>query len=109
MTRADRSQADLRLAQAFALDAPPPRDPDFTLQVMARVAQRRLAFDIARGAAGAALAALFLWALWPVLAKAFDSIAVETWQAMGPAAAALVVVASILAFERVSGRFGYSQ
>ncbi|HWE46765.1 MAG TPA: hypothetical protein VG407_12130 [Caulobacteraceae bacterium] len=109
MTHPDRSPADLRLAQVFALDVPPPRDPAFTLQVMARVAQRKLAFDVARGAVATAFAALFLWALWPVLSKAFDPIAVQAWRAMGPAAAALVVVASILALERVSGRFGYAR
>ena len=109
MTHPDNSDADRRLTRAFAIDAPPPRDPSFALQVMARVARRKLAFDVARAAMVTAFGSLLLWALWPVFAKAFDPIAVETWQALGPALAALLVVASLLALERVTARFDYAR
>jgi hypothetical protein len=109
MTHPDRSESDLRLARAFALDAPPPRDPAFTLQVMAKVARRKLAFDMARAAMVTAFGALLLWALWPVIARAFDPIAVETWQALGPALAALLVVGSLLALERPFSRFDFAR
>ena len=106
MTHPDRSEADLRLARAFAADAPPPRDPAFTLQVMARVSRRRLAFDVVRAALATGFVSMILWALWPVLRSAFDPIAAETWQALGPAVAALIVVGSLLALENASMRFG---
>ncbi|HEY3812984.1 MAG TPA: hypothetical protein VGL66_07140 [Caulobacteraceae bacterium] len=105
MTHPDRSEADLRLAHAFAVDAPPPRDPGFTLQVMAKVSRRKLAFDVVRAALGTAFGTMLLWALWPVLKSAFDPIAFETWQALGPALVVLTVVGSLLALERTSTRF----
>ena len=106
MTHPDHAEADRRLARAFALDAPPPRDPAFTLQVMAQVAQRRLVFEVVRGAGIAALGALFLWALWPVLARVLEPIAPETWQTMGQALAALVAVGWLLALDNGAFRFG---
>ena len=109
MTHPDHSEADRRVARAFALDAPPPRDPAFALQVMAKVAQRKLAFDVVRAAMVTAFGSLLLWALWPVLAKAFDPIAAETWQALGPALAALLVVGSLLVLERASARFDFAR
>lgn len=106
MTHPDRSEADLRLARAFAADAPPPRDPAFTLLIMARVSRRRLAFDVVRAALATAFVSMLLWALWPALKSALDPIAVTTWQTLGPAIAALVVVGSLLALENASMRFG---
>jgi hypothetical protein len=105
MTHPDRSEADLKLARAFAMDAPPPRDPGFTLLVMAKVSRRKLAFDIVRAALMTAFGSMLLWALWPVLKSAFNPLAFETWQALGPALAALTVVGSLLALERMSTRF----
>ncbi len=109
MTHPDRSEADRRLVRAFAIDAPPPRDPSFALQVMARVARRKLAYDMVRGAIVTAVGSLILWALWPVLSKTFDPIAAETWQALGPAIGVLVVVTSLLTWEGASARFGRAQ
>jgi hypothetical protein len=52
------------------------------------------------------VAALVLWALWPVLARAIDPLAEDLWRTVAPAVAALAVVASLLALEGGGQRFG---
>ncbi len=101
MTQTD---ADHRLAQAFALDLPSARDPEFSLAIMDRMARRQCLAELASAGVLAAVAALVLWPLWPVLAKALDPVVFDAWQAVAPAAAAVTVTVTMLAFA-----FGFGQ
>jgi hypothetical protein len=101
------TQADLRLREAFAADLPPARDPAFTLAVMAKVAQRKLVFDLVSAGVMAVAAGVGLWALWPVLSQAMP-LAAGAWDAVAPGAAALAGVIAILAADALIPRFGRS-
>jgi NADH:ubiquinone oxidoreductase subunit K len=98
------TQADALLAKAFASDLPPARDPDFTLGVMARMARRQCILDLVGTGVFAAISALVLWALWPVLAKALDPVVFDVWQTVAPAAAAVTVALTVIAFVMTAGR-----
>jgi len=58
---------EIDLQALFADDLPPRHDPDFDAGVMRRIARRRLVLELAWGGLMAAVSALILWALGPVL------------------------------------------
>ncbi len=63
------------LQALFAADAPPAHDADFVTVVVRRASRQRLAFEIAWAALVAALSALVLWAVGPVLAPVVKPLA----------------------------------
>ena len=63
------------LAALFAVDAPPVHDADFVTAVVRRAGRQRLAFELAWSGLVAALSALVLWAVGPVLAPVIKPLA----------------------------------
>lgn len=93
-------EADDRLRALFAQDEPPARDPRFQAAVMEAVIRRELRADMAVLAGAAAVGALALWALWPVLHPAIVALSHE----LAPAAAALAAAAGAVLILRGSPR-----
>jgi len=62
------SDADALLADLWAVDEPPERDPAFVIAAMERIEQRRLWSKLLVLAAMTALVGLIAWAVAPVLA-----------------------------------------
>jgi hypothetical protein len=62
------TEADVRLKDLFAEDAPLARDPAFSAAVMEKIVRRRFVVDVARLSGVTALGGLVLWAVWPALA-----------------------------------------
>jgi hypothetical protein len=81
------------LEALFADDLPPYHDLAFEAGVMKRVARRRLALELAWGALVAAISALILWALGPVLVPVLKPVG-QTLLIFAP----LVAVAATAAF-----------
>ncbi len=67
--------AAVDFAALFADDAPPAYDADFLAAVVRRTGRQRLAFELAWLGLTAALSALVLWAIGPVLAPVFRPLA----------------------------------
>ncbi len=67
--------AELDLAVLFAEDAPPAHDDAFVADVVSRAGRQRLAFELAWSGLVAALSALVLWAVGPVLAPVVRPLA----------------------------------
>jgi len=63
------------LEALFAEDAPAAYDADFVDAVVRRAGRQRLAFELAWSGLVAALSALVLWAVGPVLAPVFKPLA----------------------------------
>jgi len=59
--------APIDLEVLFAADKPPAHDADFVVSVMRQAARRKMVWDLAGTGLVAALSALVLWALGPVL------------------------------------------
>ncbi len=83
------THADDRLRSLFAEDAPPPRDPAFSAEVMAALARRRFVADMISLAGVAVLGGLLLWAFWPLVGPALTIAG----PALAPLAAALTLAA----------------
>jgi len=67
--------AEIDLAALFADDGPPAHDADFITAVVRRAGRQRLAFELVWSGLVAALSALVLWAVGPVLAPVVKSLA----------------------------------
>jgi hypothetical protein len=74
MTDPDRLLADL-----WAADEPPARDPGFVLQVIERVERRRLWLELGGLVSTAFAAGLALWALAPAIDLAVRRLAPAPW------------------------------
>lgn len=61
------SEADAMLRRLLAVDAPPARDPAFSLAVMERVQRRRFWSEIAMAVPAAVAFCVILWAIAPML------------------------------------------
>jgi hypothetical protein len=83
-----------RLSRAFAFDEPPARDFGFTLEVMEKVARRRLQVSLLMTIPPVLIAAVLLWALVPVIQPLAETVAQGVWPAV-PAAILAVVLALI--------------
>jgi hypothetical protein len=83
---------DDRLAALFAADLPPARDPAFKAEVLAGLARRRFAADMAWLSAACGIGALALGAVWPVLSPAI----LDLGQSLAPAALAVAVAAFVV-------------
>jgi hypothetical protein len=67
--------AELDFAALFAVEAPPAHDAAFVADVIRRSGRQRLAFELAWSGLVAALSALVLWAVGPVLAPVVRPLA----------------------------------
>jgi hypothetical protein len=86
------------LADLFAAEAAPARDPAFTAETLRRVSRRRLVLDILAGVPWMVAAVAVLWALHPAvesIARVFypDS---ASWAPLAPAVAILLGLYFIL-------------
>lgn len=86
-------KADDRLKALFAGDEPAARDPAFSAAVMEAVMRREFRADLAVLAGGAAVGALALWALWPVVQPLVVGLARD----LAPTAALLALAAGAVA------------
>jgi hypothetical protein len=84
------TEADDRLAALFAADLPPARDAQFSTEVLAAVARRRLRHDLLALAGVSFVAASVLAMVWPILWPAVSASAAP----LGPSA---LVVVGVLA------------
>ncbi len=91
---------DLRLKAIFAADAPPARDPDFTLALIHRVGRGPPALEIVFHAAMASVAGGLLWAAWPSIGAWLTEIEPSAQLAAVPVGVASVVLVSLALFER---------
>jgi hypothetical protein len=78
-----------RLSRAFAFDEPPARDFGFTLELMEKLARRRLQFSLLMTIPPVLIVAVLLWALVPV----FQPLAVAVAQGVWPAVPAAILAA----------------
>jgi len=67
--------AEVNLAALFADDGPPAHDADFVAAVVRRAGRQRPAFELVWSGLVAALSALVLWAVGPVLAPVVKPLA----------------------------------
>jgi hypothetical protein len=98
MTTPDH-RPDARLAALFAADLPPARDPGFQAEVLAGLARRRFAVDLAWLTAACGLGAVLLGVVWPVLSPALAGLG----RSLAPAAVAAAVAVFVVAV--VNGRW----
>ena len=91
MTTPDARPDDL-LAALFAADLPPARDPMFQAEVLAGLARRRFAGELAWLTAACGIGALVLGALWPVL----SSTMIDLGRGLAPAAVAVTIAAFLV-------------
>jgi hypothetical protein len=92
--------ADIELHALFAQDLPPAHDADFVVAVAGRAARHRLLFDLAWAALLAALSAVVLWALAPLVDPLLEPVG-KTLLMFAPAVMMLAVVL-LLAHPRTS-------
>ena len=83
---------DDRLKALFAADLPPARDPVFQAEVLAGLARRRFAIDLAWLSGASGLGALALGVLWPALSPTLA----ELGRSFAPAAMGVVLAASVV-------------
>ena len=100
------TQADDRLKALFAADAPPARDPAFSMAVMEKVMRRRFLEDIAMLCAVSSVGGLALWPLWKVLHPTLVSLSQGFAPALG--AAALAACAMLMLGGRPRAALGLS-
>jgi hypothetical protein len=81
---------EVLLADLWAQDEPPERDPAFVLEAMAHIERRRLWQSIAALAGAAAMISLVLWALAPVIAELARALPLDG-SMLGPLIAAGVM------------------
>jgi hypothetical protein len=84
------SDPDTLLADLWAQDEPPARDPAFVLAAMERIEQRRFWLGLLSLAPPTLAASLILWALAPVLGVLMSALPGGS-SALAPLAAALVM------------------
>ncbi len=86
--------AEHDVAALFAEDAPPAHDAEFVAAVVRRTGRQRLAFELAWSGLVAALSALVLWAVGPVLAPVIRPLAgvAAVFAPIGLFAAAILVM-----------------
>ncbi len=92
MTTSD-DRPDAVLAALFAADLPPARDPLFQGEVLAGLARRRFAIDLAWLTAACGLGALALGVAWPALSPALAGLG----RSLAPAAVAAAVAFFVIA------------
>ena len=83
---------DDRLKALFAADLPPARDPAFQAEVLAGLARRRFALDLARLSGACGLGALALGVLWPALSPTLADLG----HSLAPAAMGVVLAGSVV-------------
>ena len=86
------TKADDRLKALFAADAPPARDPAFSMAVMEKVMRRRFFEDIAMLCAVSCFGGVTLWPLWNALHPTLVSLSQGFAPAVGAAALAACAV-----------------
>lgn len=84
------TDADRLLAELWAQDELPARDPAFLLAAMERIERRQFLTGVLALAPVAAVASLLLWALAPVIAAAGAALRFDG-ASIGPLAAACVM------------------
>ena len=88
------SDPDRLLAQLWAADEPPQRDPAFVLAVMARVERRRFVTGVLALAVTALAAGLVIWVLAPLARPALQALQPALGaRVLEPLAAALAMAA----------------
>lgn len=83
----ERSDPERLLAELWALDEPPERDPGFVIMAMERIERQRLLMGVFALVPATLLVGLLSWALAPVIAVAAQAVHLDGGM-IGPLAAA---------------------
>jgi hypothetical protein len=93
------SEADRRLKDIFAADAPPARDPAFIFAMLQTHERRRLREEVALHAGGALAGGALLWAALPWIGPGVEAFL----PVAAPLAAAAATVISVMLLTRMVG------
>jgi hypothetical protein len=91
MTQIDRPEEDRRLAELWAADEPPARDPAFVLVSMERIERHKLWMNILALVPVTLGVTLLLWALAPVIEMIAKAALPHDASILGPLAGAAVM------------------
>jgi hypothetical protein len=91
------NNADDQLRDLFAQDEPPPRDPAFSMAVMARIARRRFLSEVGILSLVSVIGGTVLWSAWPALAANLGPLI----GGLSPViACAILAIAAVILMER---------